>query len=135
MKTNSWTYKLKYLNREKTIASFSEKKLFLSILLMSYYPELDSHIRDKVKVVLDLPNFATKKELEQATSFDTSDLAAKKNSIGLKAVEKLGDNKLTNVSINLNDLERKLKTVSVNLKKLSNVVDYEDVKNKKIQHT
>ena len=98
---------------------------------MSYYPELDSHIRDKVKVVLDLPNFATKKELEQATSFDTSDLAA----IGLKAVEKLGDNKLTNVSINLNDLERKLKTVSVNLKKLSNVVDYEDVKNKKIQHT
>ena len=102
---------------------------------MSYYPELDGHIRDKVKVVLDLPNFATKKELEQATSFDTSDLAAKKNSIGLKAVEKLGDNKLTNVSINLNDLERKLKTVSVNLKKLSNVVDYEDVKNKKIQHT
>ena len=35
----------------------------------------------------------------------------------------------------MNDLERKLKTVSVNLKKLSNVVDYEDVKNKKIQHT
>ena len=27
---------------------------------MSYYPEPDSHIRDKVKVVLDLPNYATK---------------------------------------------------------------------------
>ena len=26
---------------------------------MSYYPELDSHIRDKVKVVLDLTNYAT----------------------------------------------------------------------------
>ena len=28
---------------------------------MSYYPEPDNHIRDKVKVVLDLPNHATKK--------------------------------------------------------------------------
>ena len=45
---------------------------------MSYYPETDSHIRDKVKVVLDLSNYATKKELEHATGIDTSDLAAKK---------------------------------------------------------
>ena len=29
---------------------------------MSYYAEPDSHIRDKVKVVLDLSNYATKKE-------------------------------------------------------------------------
>ena len=29
---------------------------------MSYYPERDRHIRDKVRVVLDLPNYATKKE-------------------------------------------------------------------------
>ena len=28
---------------------------------MSYYPEPDSHIRNKVKVVLDLSNYATKK--------------------------------------------------------------------------
>ena len=28
---------------------------------MSYYPEPESHIRDKVKVVLDLSNYATKK--------------------------------------------------------------------------
>ena len=28
---------------------------------MSYYPEPDSHICDKVKVVLDLSNYATKK--------------------------------------------------------------------------
>ena len=28
---------------------------------MSYYPEPDSHIRDKVKVVLDLTNYAIKK--------------------------------------------------------------------------
>ena len=34
---------------------------------MSYYPEPDSHIRDKVKVVLDLPSYATKKEFDHAT--------------------------------------------------------------------
>ena len=28
---------------------------------MSYCPEPDGHIRDKVKVVLDLSNYATKK--------------------------------------------------------------------------
>ena len=27
---------------------------------MSYYPEPESHIRDKVKVVLDLSNYDTK---------------------------------------------------------------------------
>ena len=29
---------------------------------MSYYPELDSHIKDKIKVVIHLSNYATKKE-------------------------------------------------------------------------
>ena len=45
---------------------------------MSYYPEPDCHIRDKIKVVLDLPNYTTKKEVEHATGDDGSDLAAKK---------------------------------------------------------
>ena len=40
---------------------------------MSYYPEPDSHIRYKVKVVLDLSNYTTKKELDHATEVDTSD--------------------------------------------------------------
>ena len=31
---------------------------------MSYYPEPDSHIRDKVKVVLDLSNYATEKRIK-----------------------------------------------------------------------
>ena len=30
---------------------------------MNYYPVPDSHIEDKVKVVLDLSNYATKKNL------------------------------------------------------------------------
>ena len=51
---------------------------------MSYYPKPDSHIRDKVKIVLDLTNYPTKKELEHATGIDTSDLAAKKILLLLK---------------------------------------------------
>ena len=38
---------------------FYEKELLWSKLYMSYYPEPDSHIRDKIKVVLDLSNHAT----------------------------------------------------------------------------
>ena len=45
---------------------------------MSHYPEPDSHIKNKVKVVLDLSNYATKRELDHTTGSDTSDLAAKK---------------------------------------------------------
>ena len=45
---------------------------------MSYCPEPDSHIRDKVNVVLDLPKYATKTGLKHATGVDTSNLAAKK---------------------------------------------------------
>ena len=79
---------------------------------MSYYPEPNSHIREKVKVVLDLSNYATKKELIHAIGFETSDLAAKKDFIALKAeVEKLDINKLV-------------------LKKLSDVADNEVVRNK-----
>ena len=45
--------------------------------VMSYYPEPDSHVGDKVKVVLELSNYATKKELQHATGIDTSDLVLK----------------------------------------------------------
>ena len=60
---------------------------------MSYHPEPDSHIRDKVKVVLDLSNYTTKKELDYTVGVDTSDLAAKKYYIALRL-------NLTNLSIN-----------------------------------
>ena len=95
---------------------------------MSYYPEQDSHIRNKVKIVLDLSNYATKKELEHATIVDTSDLAAKKYFIALKVeAGKLDINKLINVPTALNNSKTKvdesdigeLKTVSVDLRKLS----------------
>ena len=60
---------------------------------MSYHPEPDSHIRDKVKVVLDLSNYTTKKELDYTIGVGTSDLAAKKYYIALRL-------NLTNLSIN-----------------------------------
>ena len=78
-----------------------------------------------------MSNYATKKELDHATGIDTSDLAAKKNFIALKAeVDKLDINKPVNVPTSLNNLKTKLddldvgklKTVPVDLKKLSDVV-------------
>ena len=86
---------------------------------MSCYPEPDSHIRDKVKVVLELSNYATKKELEHVTGIDKSDVAANKYFIELKAeVNKLDINKLTNVPTSLNNLKTE--------------VDNEDGKNTKL---
>ena len=67
----------------------------------------DTHIRDKV--VLDLTNYGTKKELGHATGVDTSDLAANKDFIMLKAeVDKQEINKLINVPTNLNNLKTKV---------------------------
>ena len=45
---------------------------------MGHYPEPDSHIRYKVKILIDLSNYATKNKLEHVTDIDTSGLAAKK---------------------------------------------------------
>ena len=61
---------------------------------MSYYPELDIHNGDKVKMLLDLPSYFTKKELEHATWVDSHSLAAKNDFNALKAeVDKLDINK------------------------------------------
>ena len=96
------------------------------------YPEVDSNMRDKVKIVLDLTNYATKNELQHATGIDTSDLVARKDFIALKSeVDKLDINRLVNVPSSLNNLKTKvddldvgkLKTVPLELKKLSDVVD------------
>ena len=88
---------------------------------------IQNQIRDKVTVVLNLSNYATKTQLEHATGIDISDLAAKKDFIALKAeVDNLDINKPTNVGISLINLKTKvhdldvdkLKTVPVNLKKV-----------------
>ena len=81
---------------------------------MNYCPEQGSRIRDNVKVVLDMSNYATKKELKHTTCTDTSDLAAKRDFIALKAeVYKLDIAKLVNVSTSLNNLATKLEDLDV----------------------
>ena len=73
---------------------------------MSYYPEPDNRIRDEVKVVIELSNYATNKELGHF--------------IALKAgVDELDTNKpvptsLNNLKAKVDDLDvGKLKTVPV----------------------
>ena len=77
-----------------------------------------------------MPNYATKKELEDAAGVDTSNLSAKRDFIALKAeVVKLDINKLVNFPSVLNSLQTEvddsdvdnLKTVSIDLKKLSDL--------------
>ena len=101
---------------------------------------VDSHIRDKIKVVLYLSNYGIKKELEHATGVDTSDLAAKKYFLSLKAeVRKLDFLKLVTVPTSLNDLKTKfddlsvgeLKAVPIGWKKFSDAVPNKVVKNTK----
>ena len=106
---------------------------------MSYYPEADSHINNKVKVVLELLNYTTKK-LEKATSVDTSNLAVKSNFTALKnEVDKLHINELGNFPTSFNNFKTKLddlnvdklKTAPEDLKKLYDVVSKEVIKNTK----
>ena len=107
---------------------------------MSYYPEPDSHIRGKAKVVvvLDLQNFATKQELKDPIGIGIS--PARRNFIALKAeVDKLVIDEFVNVPSGLNNLKTKvdgldvgkLKTVPIDVKKISDVVSKEVVKNTK----
>ena len=81
---------------------------------MIYYPEQDSHIRDKVKVVFNLSIYATKKELDHVTGVDTSDLAADKDFIALKTeIDILTINKRVNISTSLNNFETKVDDLNV----------------------
>ena len=112
---------------------------------MSYCPEPDSHIRDKVKVVLDLSNYAAKNELEHTTGVDTSNLAAnKKDFIVLKAeVDKLNIDALVNFPTDLSNLKikaddldvGKLKTIPIDSKKLSDVVSKRSSRKDSVQQT
>ena len=81
---------------------FLWKGIVAEYIINELLSEPDNHIRDKVKVVLDLSNYTTTKELEHPNGIDTSDLVTKKGFIALKAdVDKLDINKLTNVPTSL----------------------------------
>ena len=91
----------------------------------------------RVKVELDLSNYATKTDLKNATGIDTSSFAKNVVLANLKSnVDKLNIDKLKNVPTNLNNLESKvdklnvdkLVSVPVDLSKLSDVVRNDVIK-------
>ena len=87
--------------------------------------------RGRVKVELDLSNYATKADLKTATGVDTSKFAKKVDLVNLKSnIDKLDIDKVKNVPTNLSNLESKvdkldvdkLVPVPVDLSKLSDGV-------------
>ena len=114
--------------------------------MSEYFPEPKSS-GGRVKVELDLSNYATKADLENATGVDTSKSAKKVDLANLKSdVDKLDIDKLKNAPSNLNNLKSKvdkldvdkLVPVPVHLSKLSDVVKNDvvkkDVYNAKIEN-
>ena len=107
---------------------------------MSYILEPDSHISDKLKIVLYQSSYTTKNELKHTAGVDTCYLDAKKDFVALKdVVGRLDINELVKVSTSLNNLKTKLddlavgklKTVLEDVTKLSDLVDKRVVKNTK----
>ena len=78
--------------------------------MSQYFPEPYERSGENVKVELDLPKYARKADLKEATGIDLSVLASKTSLSCLKT-------KVNNLDVD------KLKTVPADLSKLSNVVD------------
>ena len=96
---------------------------------MSYFPKPLTHSKNKIKVELDLANYATKLD---ARSVDASEFAKKTHLASLK-----GDiNKIEKVASGLSNLKSKvnklhvdrLEPVPIDLKRLCDVVHKEIVK-------
>ena len=69
----------------------------------------------RVKVKLDLSNYATKTDWKNATGVDTSKFAKKVDLASLKSnVDKLDIDKLKNVPSNLSNLQSKIDKLDVN---------------------
>ena len=82
--------------------------------MSEYFPEPKSSA-GRVKVELDLSNYATKADLKNATGLDTSKFAKKVDLANLKPnVDKLDIEKLKNVLTNLSNLKNKIKKLYVN---------------------
>ena len=80
--------------------------------MSEYFPKPKS-FGAKVKVELDLSNYATKADLKNAT-FDTSSFAKKTNLANLKPdVDKLDIDKLKKVPTKLNNLKSKVDKLDV----------------------
>ena len=121
--------------RKNNNKNFLLKKILSSKLKMKNDLEPDSHIRDKVKVIQDLTDYAAKSNQNMRHLLINLIQLLKKMKI---EVDKLVINRLLNVPTNQNDLNAKLddldvgkfKTFPVDLKILSNVVDKKILQNK-----
>ena len=97
---------------------------------MSYYPELDSHIKNKREVDLNLPINGKKSDSNVSVGIHTSNLVAKKkaakNLSSIKAqVDKLDVVKFSNAVDNIvakkvvnNKLNLKINTINTNIPKI-----------------
>ena len=92
---------------------------------MSYYPESDSHIRDKVKVVLRHDKLCDQKNFSHVKGVDTSDLAAK---IRFCCFESWNwwTSHLVNVPTSLNNLKTKVDDLDTG--KLITLVDLKEIR-------
>ena len=98
--------------------------------MTEYLPEPKSS-RERVKIELDLSNYASKADLKNATGVDTLDFVKKNDLANLKSdVDNLDIDKLKNLPNNLSNLKSKVDKldadkqvpVPVDLSKLSNLV-------------
>ena len=81
--------------------------------MSEYFPEPKSS-GERVKVELDLSNYATKSDLKNATGFDKSKFAREVDLANLKSdVDKLDIDTLKNVPSNLNNLKSKVGKLDV----------------------
>ena len=84
--------------------------------MSQYFPKPFKSFGENINVKVDLSNYATKTDLKNVTHVDNSNFALKTNLANLRTeVDKLDNNKLV--------------PVPVNLSKLTNVVKNEVVKN------
>ena len=104
--------------------------------MSEYFPEPKS-LGGKVKVELDLSNYAIKTDLKNTTGIDTPSFAEKVDLANLKSnIEKLDIDKLKNIPTNLSNLKSKVEKLDfdklvpapVDLKTLSDVVKTDVVK-------
>ena len=107
--------------------------------MSEYFPE-QKYLGTRVKLELDLSNYATQVDLRNATDVDTSKFAKKVDLVSLKSnVDKLDIDKLKNVPSNLSNLRSKVGKLDVHKllpvpEAVKNYVVKKDVYNAKIKN-
>ena len=77
--------------------------------MSQYFPKPYEPFGGDINAKVDLPNYATKADLKNATGIDTSKRAAKSDLVSLKAkVDKLDVDKLKSAPSNLSNLKSKV---------------------------